>query len=458
MDPGLSPLPAVPFLLALALVAALLLPRILARPVNGLAAMVTVLPVTWVGGTSGPLLRLALPDVIAGMTLVAVALMLRFARESLPGDVRLPGPALIGLLGLATAMAMSLSRSEAPGRSLAEGAALAVNAATFLLFPLLVRTRADLRTMLTAWERAAALAVAGAAVGVLLLAAGRVDTPFTEGHKVASFAKKSSQLSAVLLPMVPFVAVRWLRAECGRARFLRGALLVGMLVTFAATGSRLGMVVGGGGCVVALLLPALRSLPRLRPAPVVLAVSGILLLAMALAPRAGRTDSLPFAFQRSLSFLTAPSDVRALSPHRGYQWDAWRVAATEHPWTGVGAGAAKVRMTSYSAGAFTPHEIHSTILGVWAETGLVGALSLTLLVATLLGAAGVTALRADDAFTRAFALAVAASLALLFVYGMGNYGLRMRHLWAVLGLAAAAWNVGRAATSAAATSSPSGPR
>jgi O-antigen ligase len=445
VDAGLNTIPAAPFLIALVLFVLAIAPRVLASPRIGLIVGVTTLPILWVGGTHGVLLRLALPDVVTGLTLVAAASALAGGRLRGAGEVRLPWTVTLGLIGLGAAMALSLPSSETLGRSAVEMTAFLVNAVLFLLFPVLLRTRADVDALVTAWERAAWIAVVGAGIGLALLIAGRLDTPFTEGHKVASFGKKSSQLSAVLLPMVPFVAMRYAAAATRRGRALRGLLLAAMLVTFAATGSRLGLMIGGSACGLALLLPALRSLPRWRPAHVVLVLSAAGLLLAIAAPRRDLLDALPFAFRRSLSFVTDPGDVRTLSPYRGYQIDAWRVAAVERPWTGVGVGATRARATSYAPASFTPYEIHSTALGVWAETGLPGAASLALLFAGVLGAAAALAVRGRDAAMRSLGVALVASIVLLLIYGLGNYGLRMRHLWAVLGFAIAAWNVDRLA-------------
>jgi O-antigen ligase len=134
---------------------------------------------------------------------------------------------------------------------------------------------------------------------------------------------------------------------------------------------------------------------------------------------------------------------------RSYQVEGWHAAATDHPFTGVGVGDFRHRITSYDPSAFTSYEIHSTYLGVWAETGVAGAAGVVLLFAGMLGAAWQASRRPADARDRALGRALAACVIVLALYGLANYGLRMRHLWVVFGLVLAAGNVFRGGSSRA---------
>jgi O-antigen ligase len=174
-------------------------------------------------------------------------------------------------------------------------------------------------------------------------------------------------------------------------------------------------------------------------------------LGVAIAVPAGRAASaaLPFSFQRALSIASGEGSLERLSPTRYYQFLGWEIAAAEYPLLGVGAGDFHSRTTSFVPAAWKSHEIHNTYLGVWAETGILG---IALLVALYLGvmqAAWEGLGHARDREMQALHFALLAAIGVLAVYGLSNFGLRMRHLWAIFGLAIAAWNVMRAEARAA---------
>jgi O-antigen ligase len=88
--------------------------------------------------------------------------------------------------------------------------------------------------------------------------------------------------------------------------------------------------------------------------------------------------------------------------------------------------------------------VHNTYLGVWAETGLFGIAALVVFYLGVLRSAWQVFVRGDrEMAALGFALSVA--VAVLYIYGVTNFGLRMRHLWCVFGVVLAAWNVVAAA-------------
>ncbi len=277
--------------------------------------------------------------------------------------------------------------------------------------------------------------------GSCCLFGGNFDTALTEGPKLASTFKKSGQLSAYLLPSIPILAFQLLyRSPTRRARFVRGTLLVVLFVCLIGTGSRTGLALGAATGLLLFGGRWLTSAAR-RPA---LALSSVV-LAAALLFVAGRAVAgvLPFSFQRAFSIVSGESSLERLSPTRYYQYLGWEIAAAEYPAIGVGAGDFHSRTTSFVPAAWKSHEIHNTYLGVWAETGLLGIAALVALYLGVVQATWEGLGHARDREMQGLHFALLAAIAVLVIYGLSNFGLRMRHLWAIFGLALAAWNVVR---------------
>jgi hypothetical protein len=386
--------------------------------------------------------RFALPDVFTFLVFVGTAVLLFRRRDPGWRRVRIPTQVLAGLALFFLAAVTSFIATEDPIRSVTELIAYGVNLVLFSLVVYHVRTRERLFTCLRAWEVGVAFAVAGTVVGVVLLFTGNDSTFFTEGPKVASLFKKSGQLSAYLLPSIPLI---WFNlrelSTTRRARILRGALLVGTVLSVVASGSRGGLVIAGFLVLVLFGWSWLRGLRGWRAA-FTGAVIGLGLLV--LVPRvSGWIESLPWTFQRAFSILNGVSSLEELSESRYHQFLGWKVAAAEYPWTGVGTGDFRTRATAFVPQSWTPHEIHNTYLGVWAETGLFGVFALALLCLGILRAAWHVVTRGDPKMV-VLGVALVLAIVTLFVYGTMNFGLRMRHLWSIFGLALAAWGIVRA--------------
>jgi O-antigen ligase len=367
-----------------------------------------------------------------------VLLLLR-RRDTEWRSIRVPMQALVGLVAFFPCVLLSFLATEDPARSAVELVSYGVNAVLLGLIVFHVRERDDLFACFRAWEAGVVLAVAGSAVGLALLFAGNFDTPLTEGPKLASTFKKSGQLSAYLLPSLPILWFNYRHLSASRrARVLRGLLIAAAFIALLATGSRTGLVLGGA--LLAGLFGAgwVRTFLG-RRAALRVSVAALCLLA-ALPPAARMVDALPFSFHRALSILDGGGSLESLSPTRYYQYQGWRVAAAEFPLIGLGTGDFKTRATSLAPAAWYSHEVHNTYLGVWAETGILGIAALAAFYLGVLRAAWQVLVRGDRT-TAELGFALVVALLALFLYGVSNFGLRMRHLWSVFGLVLAAWNI-----------------
>lgn len=415
--------------------------RSFSRPARGIPVILVLLPVLKTAVHGGILVRFALPDMFTFVVFTGTVLVLLRRRDPGWARIRLPKQVLLGLAAFLAMVVLSFSVTEDPARSGIELTAYGVNLVLFALIVYHVRTREQIHECLRAWELGVVIAVLGSVVGVVLLFAGVVDVFFTEGPKVASTFKKSGQLSAYLLPSIPLL---WFNLKelstTRRSRILRRLLIAGTYLSIVAAGSRGGLVVGG------LLIAGLFGGGWLRSlrGRVALTASAAGLAAFAVVPIVRRAlDALPFTFQRALSILSGVSSLESLSPTRYHQFLGWKVAAAEYPWLGVGTGDFRARATALVPQAWRAHEIHNTYLGVWAETGVAGICALAVLYLGMLRAGWQVMTRGDRRMA-ALGFALIVSLVTLTIYGVMNFGLRMRHLWSIFGLTIAAWNIATA--------------
>ncbi len=130
-----------------------------------------------------------------------------------------------------------------------------------------------------------------------------------------------------------------------------------------------------------------------------------------------------------------------MSPTRHYQLQGFEVAAARYPFTGVGVGDFYSRNTALAPGAWSPHEIHNTYLGVWAETGIVGVVGLFLFLLAAIQAGWQVVANARDRELAGLALALLVSWLVLMAYGVSAFELRTRHLWVVFAFLFVSWNV-----------------
>jgi hypothetical protein len=422
-----------------ALLVALLGWRSFSAPSYGVLVTIALLPLLKTAAHDGVLARFAAPDVFTFLAFAGTVLLLVRGRDTGWRSVRVPLQALAGLAAFLPCVLLSLLATESLARSVVELASYGVNAVLLALIVFHVRTREALFDCFRAWEAGVVLAVAGAVAGLVLLFTGNLGTPLTEGPKLASTFKKSGQLSAYLLPSLP---VLWFNfrhlSRSRRARVLRGALIAASFVALAATGSRTGLALGSALLAVLFWAGWARAFLRGR---VALRVSVVALCAMVALPLWARAiEALPFSFHRALSVLDGVDSLERMSPTRYYQYQGWRVAAAEFPWIGIGAGDFKTRATSLAPAAWHSHEVHNTYLGVWAETGVPGIAALAVFYLGVMLAAWQVLARGDRT-TADLGLALVIAILALVLYGVSNFGLRMRHLWSVFGLALAAWNV-----------------
>jgi O-antigen ligase len=414
--------------------------RAFATPSRGVPVVLALLPVLKTAGSSGFLVRFALPDLFTFVTLAGTIVALSRRRDGGWGNVRLPWQVLLGLGFLFFFAVTSISASRNLEESLTEITAYAVDAVLLALIVLLVRSRAQVIRCLRAWEVGALIALGGSVIGIALIFSGNITTSWTEGPKLASTFKKSGQLSAYLLPSIPLL---WFNAEylskTKRARVARRCLFVAVMLALLATGSRTGLALGGG---LILFLWGARWMRRFFTHRPGLKIALLVAVLGTVIPMLVQSfDTMPFAFRRAFSIMSSDGSLESLSPTRYHQFLGWQVAASHYPLLGVGTGDFNSRNTCFVADSWKSHEIHNTYLGVWAETGVFGILSLSMFYLGVLISAYQVLARSEDETFRALGFALVISNLVLFAYGVSNFGLRMRHLWSIFGLTLAAWNV-----------------
>ena len=412
------------------------------RPVWGVLALLLAIPLQKTAGSEGVAAKFALADVFTFFTLLGLAVAMGRGRDPGWRTVRIPRQFLLGIVLFFGIGVASLLVTETLTRSAVEMISYVVNVAILVLIVLLVRNRSTLYRCLSAWEAGLVITVLGALVAVVLLFCGQFDTLLTNGPKVTSTFKKSGQLSSYITATIPLLwfNLRY-RSPTARQRTLRRLLLVATLLALMATGSRTGFAIG---FVVVAVLFGGRWVWGVLGRRRLLKLSGLALvvLIVSASPKVG-LQSVPYSFQRAVSIAmrSEGATLHTLSPTRYYQKVGFEAAAAEYPLTGVGVGDFYSRLTSLAPGAWKSHEVHNTYLGVWAETGIVGALALLLFFLAVPRAAAQIVLHGRDAATSGLGLALALSFVALFLYGLTGFGLRTRHLWATFGLVFAAWNV-----------------
>jgi O-antigen ligase len=282
-------------------------------------------------------------------------------------------------------------------------------------------------------------------VAVVLLFQGNPHTLLTNGPNVTSTFKKSGQLSAYLIGSLPII---WFnlrhRSPTRSMRARRRILIAATMVAIVATGSRTGFLVGGMLVFTLFAGPTLLAFLRGRTALKLTSLAfGLMLLVPIFRLVQG---SLPFSFQRAASIVTMADDedgagsLESLSQSRMYQMQGFAVAVSQHPWTGVGVGDFYTHNTALVPGAWKPHEIHNTYLGVWAETGIVGAIGLFLFLFGITQASWQTIAHGKDGLS-ILGVALMLSVLTFYVYSFSHFGLRMRHMWGLFGVVLALWNV-----------------
>jgi O-antigen ligase len=273
--------------------------------------------------------------------------------------------------------------------------------------------------------------VAGAAVGTVLAALGAGASPDDAG-RLGGPAADPNTFAAILLPAAILGA-----ALCARAGGLgpgwRLAAAGGVLAAMAgvlATGSR-GALVAMGLALVAAPLLAGRWRGRAAALTIPLLVLGTLMLVVPSAPLHG-------------TFTERGLDTSG----RSLMWTVgWRMVE-DHPLGGVGVGGFRSVSADYllRPGVTkgdkyvldTPLVAHNSYLQVWAESGTIGLLLFSGIVATSLAAAWRAARRFGRArdvgaeiLARAVLIAMLAMLAAVFFISYTDYG---RPLWVLLAL------------------------
>ena len=420
--------------------------RAFSQPAFGALAVMFTIPLQKTSGSEGLLARFAITDIFTALTVAGTVVALARGRDTGWKDLRIPTQFLFGIALFLPIVAISFFVTETPSRSIVETFAYVVNMALAAIVAFYVRSRRDLERCLDVWERAVVLVVIGALIAVVLLFLGNPHTLLTNGPKVTSTFKKSGQLAAYLIGSLPILwfNLRY-RTTTRGARVARRSLLAGTLIAIVATGSRTGFLVGGALAVVLFVGPLVASLRGRTALKLASLAFGVMLVVPLIR---SVVDSLPFSFQRAASIVLMSSDedgggsLEGLSQSRSYQMQGFEIAASTRPWTGVGVGDFYTHNTALVPGAWKSHEVHNTYLGVWSETGIVGAVALCLFLFGATQASWQTIAQGRGALG-ILGLALLLSALSFYGYGLSHFGLRMRHMWGILGLILAAWNVVR---------------
>jgi O-antigen ligase len=422
-----------------ALVAAVVMAfRIWRDPVSGLCLWILLLPVARSAASfagyppdEGPevLRKLTIGDPVLVFTIVAALLA--------PAD---PGGGVGGrqgrrIVALFTAFCVlaivSAFLADAGPEALVEIVTYFWLCATLVIVCRLLSSRERLERVLGALRWSAVLACATGLGGTLLLLRGSVENFLVRDGRVTGLFEAPNQVMSFMFAAIPFLCATAAASRTPRfARLWYIGLAVASMLIVLASGSRGGVVL----IVVSLWLMFVATAPRAA------AVSTcVLVLAAGSAWQAfeQHQEQLPFAIRRAVSFTETDSyDLHDLSHGRANQVEAWGTVFVEHPVFGVGLDQFRLYVARLVVGA-KAQEMHNSYLAVLAETGLVGALIMFSLLATVLSrsvafARAAWRARGPDAFGIAAAMVV--SYGALLLYGMFQYGLRQRYFWLVVAL------------------------
>lgn len=300
----------------------------------------------------------------------------------------------------------------------------------------------DLRGCLLAWFAGVAVV---AFFGVWALIGGAPGWTYDDfTGRISSTLRTENQVPMFLIPVMValvFWAVR--RGLRPRERLTALAVLGGLLLTMAGTGSRIGF----GMVILAVLATIWLALIEARRSGfrkgllfnlsmgLVAAVSVYVFIAL-VGYQGGYALGETPAWQRPVVMLHDwVEGTRALDSTRPAQLrQAW-IIFLDQPLLGTGP---KLYSVEYRMA-----EVHNTYAGVMLQTGILGLLLLLVWQFHLLWVGWRTGRSLQNPFHRLMVLSLLVGLALVMVYGLTMFGLRQRSLWLVAGLIVAAQSLYR---------------
>lgn len=428
-------------LAALALIG--LFPWVYRAPIRGIYLIVLALPL--IITPTLPLLerRLALIDIFIVVTGFAWAARWAFrpsARQPLKLDPKLYIP--LGIYYLA-ALA-SFTGTLSPLWSSIELLSMIYLGVVFFLFTQIVQSEQELKTILKLWTISATVVVLFGLAQMASLYTGIGQDQLLWFHtktRITSTFNFPNQLPSYLATITPlfffYVAkgkTFWVKA--GALLFI-GASFVVMLATASRTSF---------GLIVAMVLlywvwrtiDAWRSRGKIPTRSLAIGGATIVLLIAFIA--AIRTDT--FGLYTRLSKIPAMGrpltvmknlDLKQIDDERYLMYSVGLQAIREHPLVGVGIGSFRFFYERTPGGY--PHELHSNMLSLWAETGTFGLLAFLAFIIALLWYSKRIAFDTKNSVWRHLGAAMAIGfITNFFVYGAFLLGLRERHLWISMAL------------------------
>ena len=274
------------------------------------------------------------------------------------------------------------------------------------------------------------MAIGAGALGTALLMVGSRDNVLILGGKVTGLFERANQVQSFMVVVIPFLCVSAMDATESRSiRLVHGALIFVALLSVLASGSRAGIVLVALSLWLTLLLASLRACAVFTCAAVLAAGSAWAVF------EEYRAD-MPFAVQRALSFVDQDSyELNDLSVPRSNGLAVWQTVFVEHPLIGIGPDQFRNYVPLIVPGA-KAQEAHDSYLAVLAETGVVGASFVVMLLGTVLWR-GVRFLQGARFWSRratGVARALLVAYVCLLLFGLLHNGLRQRYFWFVIAL------------------------
>jgi O-antigen ligase len=420
-----------------------LFPWVYRAPIRGVYLIVLALPL--VISPALPLLerRLALIDifiVVTGLAWIARRVFMASARRPLKLDPKLYIPLVIYCL---VALA-SFTNTRSPLWSTIELLTMIYLGVVFFLFTQIVQSEQELKTILKLWTISAAAVVLFGLVQMASIYTGLWQDQLLWFHtqtRITSTFNFPNQLPSYLATITPLFFFYVVRGKTIWARVGAFLFVIASFIVMFATASRTTL-----GLIAAMILlywgwlfidgwrrrGALFTRGLIAGGAVI-----VLLIAFIFALRAdvlGIYTKLHFlpSFGRALD-IVKNINLKQIDDERYLMYSVGLQAIREHPLVGVGIGSFRFFYGRVPGGF--PHEMHSNVLSLWAETGTLGLFAFMAFIVIMLWYGKRIAFDTKNSVWRHLgATVVIGFITNFFVYGAFLLGLRERHLWISMAL------------------------
>lgn len=425
-----------------ALVLVGLFPWVYRAPIRGLYLIVLALPL--IVSPVLPLLehRLALVDVfivVTGFAWVARWVFIPSACQPLRLDPKLYIP--LGIYYL-VALASFTSTLSALWSSL-ELLSMIYLGVIFFLFTQIVQSERELRKIVQLWMISATIVVLFGLVQMVSVYTGLWQDRLLwfRTTLITSTFNFSNQLPSYLATTIPLFFFYVARGKAVWVRIGAFLFVVASFAVMLATASRTSF-----GLIVTLILfyGLWRTIDGWRSRGTIpirsLAIGAAVVAILIVFIVAIRTDTLGFytklheipAIGRPLT-VVRNFDLKQIDAERYQMYRVGLEAIREHPFVGVGIGSFRFFYERTPGGY--PHELHSNVLSLWAETGTLGLLAFMAFIVVMLWYGKRITFNLDhDRWRHLGVLLTIGFITNFFVYGVFLLGLRERHLWVSMAL------------------------